>query len=820
MNPGQMNLPFKDDASSRSANLLCKLILVELALFLTVGVLSIFWKDWKTVSLLTFATLIQIVPFLLLKHGRLRTSALVFMLINVAVTTSIAMIGQGIYDLGIMALPVIFVFTGLTLNRRFLWLCVGLALTAACWLVLGQNLDWLPLRPLPDDPSHILYLAGVISMLLVAAFAVDMLTANARRNLEQAQVEISQRNKIEAELRLSEEKFRNLFNNAEVGMIRTRMSDSRILDINQRAAEIFGINPEDALKTGGMDFWADPDKRKEAVDTLKSQGFIKDFENQVLSKQGQKKDCLTSWKVYPELGIIEGSIVDITDRKRAEEILRKSEDKFSKTFQSSPIMMTIATSDGKYIDVNKAFLCEIGLRREEVIGRTSMDLGFWPPEIRHREMSRLFSDGHISNAQVRVKLPSGETRDVLFSSEPIELDNQTCSLNQIIDVTEQKKIEQENARLRDKEEMVNRLATMGEMAAGIAHEINNPLTAVLGFAELLSLRDDLPDEVHQDVMLIAQNSQRTGEIVRRMLAFAGQSIPKRISCDINEIILSTLELRKYVHKTANIHTFNFLAPDLPRIVCDPGQLQQVFLNIVINAEYSVKKAHDGGTITITTAITDNSIRITFEDDGLGMNAETREKIFNPFFTTKGVGQGTGLGLSLSHTIVLAHGGNIEVASEPGKGAAFTVILPITSNPEVKAAGPQNGAPKQKIGSAGRILVVDDEEDIRTVLKRILSDQGLETDVASTGQEALGMIAKNKYSLVLVDIRMPGMSGIELFSKLTERGLPAEKLLYITGDVLDANALEFLDSNNLPYLKKPFQTDELLKQIETVLSIHR
>ena len=227
----------------------------------------------------------------------------------------------------------------------------------------------------------------------------------------------------------------------------------------------------------------------------------------------------------------------------------------------------------------------------------------------------------------------------------------------------------------------DRLASVGELAAGIAHEINNPLTGVLGFSELV-LASDIPEGVRQDVETIHSEARRAADVVKNLLVFARRHSQVRQSLSVNEVINKVLALRTYEQKINNIVVETHFDQELPEIYADYFQLQQVFLNIVINAEFFMSKSHGRGNLIITTCALpeDKTMRITFADDGPGIAPEVLPRLFDPFFTTKEVGQGTGLGLSISHGIVQEHGGKIWAQSEPGKGATFVIDLPISSPP--------------------------------------------------------------------------------------------------------------------------------------------
>ena len=244
-----------------------------------------------------------------------------------------------------------------------------------------------------------------------------------------------------------------------------------------------------------------------------------------------------------------------------------------------------------------------------------------------------------------------------------------ASVHLIRDITERKRMEGQLI-------ITDRLASIGELSSGIAHELNNPLTSVIGFSELL-LDRDVPDDVKEDLEVINREAKRTAEVVRNLLTFARKHEAKKEPVNINNIVERVLELRAYEQKVSNIEVNTRFASALPEITADGFQLQQVFLNIIINAEHFMTEAHGRGTLVITTERVGDIIRASFADDGPGIAKENLGHLFDPFFTTKEVGKGTGLGLSICHGIITEHGGRIYIESKLGKGATFIVELPIS-----------------------------------------------------------------------------------------------------------------------------------------------
>jgi signal transduction histidine kinase len=274
------------------------------------------------------------------------------------------------------------------------------------------------------------------------------------------------------------------------------------------------------------------------------------------------------------------------------------------------------------------------------------------------ESVHLRKDGSIMPAEVH-----GRT---------IESGERKLLLTVVRDITERKGM-QEQLMLTD------RLASIGELASGIAHELNNPLTSVIGFSQLLMEKKDIAEDFKEDLKLVHSEAQRAAGIVKNLLTFARKHAPVKQLTQINNVIEDVLRLRAYEQKVNNIEVIRQFAPDLPEVMVDHFLIRQVFLNLIINAEYFMGESHNKGALTITTKRADNTVRISFADDGPGISRENLSRIFHPFFTTKEVGKGTGLGLSICHGIVAEHGGNIHARSQAGKGATFIVELPVNGS---------------------------------------------------------------------------------------------------------------------------------------------
>ena len=369
------------------------------------------------------------------------------------------------------------------------------------------------------------------------------------------------------------------------------------------------------------------------------------------------------------------SFVDITERKRTEEALRQSEENYRALFDSAVIGTIVLDAETmKVLIANQAAAKIFGFSSvEEALEVDPFD--FILPEDKERvsELAEkaLFEQNAQLTYDLRILTKDGRKIWISATGAKIVHQGRLAGLISFTDITEKK---QQNEKFM----LADRLASIGELAAGAAHELNNPLTSVIGFSQLL-MEKDIPDDIREDLEIIYSEAQRAAGVTKNLLAFARKHRPVKQLIQINSIIEDVLKLRTYEHKIKGIEVEKQLASDLPESMVDHFQLQQVFFNIVINAEYFMTEAHDRGTLTITTENHNSTMRISFADDGPGIPLENLSQIFNPFFTTKQTGKGTGLGLSICHGVVSEHGGQIYAKSQPGEGTTIFVELPINGH---------------------------------------------------------------------------------------------------------------------------------------------
>jgi signal transduction histidine kinase/CheY-like chemotaxis protein len=361
-----------------------------------------------------------------------------------------------------------------------------------------------------------------------------------------------------------------------------------------------------------------------------------------------------------------------------------------------------------------------------------------------------------------------------------------------------------------------KLSAVGEFVAGVAHELNNPLSALIGFAELLSA-DSVDERQRSSLQRITNSAERCHKIVQSLLSFARQHPPERKLTNVNGLVDSVVDILIYELRTSNIQVTKDLSPTLPRLLVDPHQIQQVFLNIVNNARQAIEAHRPKGSIRISTGSSGQKVWIRFQDDGPGISEENLAKIFNPFFTTKPVGKGTGLGLSLTYGIIQEHGGIITAQSKVGEGTTFIIELPVTAEAKSAAAQPPPPppAPLPK-GNGKSILVVDDEEDILYVIRQTLEKQGYKIETAPDGEAALSHLTRQRYDLIISDWKMPGVNGRELYERLSAQDPAATKrMIFMTGDVLSEKTEKFLQEQGRSCLHKPFSLVEFQHAIGRV-----
>jgi two-component system NtrC family sensor kinase len=359
------------------------------------------------------------------------------------------------------------------------------------------------------------------------------------------------------------------------------------------------------------------------------------------------------------------------------------------------------------------------------------------------------------------------------------------------------------------------MSAVGNLISGIAHELNNPLAAVVGFSELLCMAEKPPKTLKEDLDNIRKNAMRCRAIVSTLLNFVRQRRVSRTLCRINDIVDATQDIMRYkLEKTESIILKKDLAPDLPPVLADPQQIGQVLVNLISNACDATSSNSGPREITITSALSGGKVRVVVRDNGCGISPQNRGKVFQPLFTTKNE-KGTGLGLVICKSIMEEHGGRLSLLySGPGTGTAFELLMEAaTEAPEQE----QSDEPEQVSGK--RVLIIDDEEDLLPVMYRMIKGDGNSVDVASGGAEGIRKMAAGEYDLVISDVEMGALSGQAVYEAASKMSCPP-CFLFVTGDVLNPSLADWAQVNRLVCLPKPFTMSEFRNTVRRLLAIPR
>ena len=475
--------------------------------------------------------------------------------------------------------------------------------------------------------------------------------------------------------------------------------------------------------------------------------------------------------------------------------------------------MAFLDSNAKYRRVNRAFEELYGYSKDEVQGIPIEHLPVWGhgnDEENLEIMKQGFTTGW--SGEVVRKTKSGESIDILLTVAPVR-DKRGEVIGRISisrDITERKKTAE---HLTEQ----SRLASVGELAAGVAHEINNPLTSIILSTELLS-ETELPVETMADLAIISNSAQRAAKVVQSLLLFARRENHQPEPVSLESVIDRALELKKPDFRVNNIDTIMDIEPDLPNCLADTHQMSQVIVNILNNAEHALVTHSGCGEITIKLRSTSDTVTLEIHDNGPGIESDLMHKIFEPFYTTKQPGEGTGLGLSICHGIVQQHGGEMWAESINREGTSFFIKLPVT-----KAAVGLKHSTHQTIqvdtASVGRILVVDDEPLIRQIVAKGLTDDYGLVDQAPSGEVALDMILNSHYDCILLDLKMPGISGKEVFERTASYDHRiADRIVIMTGDTANPETASFLSNISNTVIHKPFTLREIKENLKGVLAL--
>lgn len=532
------------------------------------------------------------------------------------------------------------------------------------------------------------------------------------------------------------------------------------------------------------------------------------------------------WTLMTEYRTREGGIVgirtDVTELKLSEQAARANERILRGLLDTVPATIHTKNRERQYELVNRYFLEVWNLQPEEVIGKTQEEIFTNDLEPAYGKLAtdrdRWVLENGKSTGYYETSYPRADGRIMTLWAQKLPLQDEDGEVDRIltigIDISDLKAAQ---AQIEDQQQALHqaeKLTALGSLLAGVAHELNNPLSVVVGQTMLMEEQVRDPAIVAR-VTRVREAAERCGRIVKTFLAMARQRTPERRKVQLNETIDDALQLVAYALRSGGVEVAREMAADLPPVSGNPDELTQVFTNLLVNAEQALSDSKAERRITVRTYVAGaDDVVAEITDTGPGIPDDVRDRIFEPFFTTKPVGVGTGIGLSVCHGIVLAHGGAINVASGPG-GTTFRLRLPIDTSP-VEETVPAD----EPVADAGarRILVVDDEPDVAELMAEIMEIDGHEVKIADGGLAGLEALRKGDYDLIVSDLRMPDLDGRALFEQAESINPDlARRFLFLTGDTLSPMARDFLSDGAHPYVEKPITPADLREAVAEAIA---
>ena len=595
--------------------------------------------------------------------------------------------------------------------------------------------------------------------------------------------------------------------------------DGKLLDCNTAFFRMYGFNSKEEALVRPLDLlYSEPSQRQLFLNNLDRQGQVVNYECTQRRKDGTLFWILERAIVIPGSNgdrLIEGTAIDITERKQSELALKQSEERFATIFRQSPVGCGILSLDGVFLNVNDNLLRMLAMPAEKVIGKSAVELGFWHSQHQRDEFfNKLRSEGSVQNLEIKFKDSMGNLHVGLYFAAIVRIDGKECIFGMQLDQTEERELEAKFLQAQ-------KMEALGRLAGGVAHDFNNMLGVIGGFAELLESKLESNDNLRRYCSKIIDTTQRASCLTRQLLTFSRKEIVRPMPLETTKTLLElTAILPRLIGEDIEL-VVNLRATGT--VVIDKTHFEQIIFNIVINARDAMP---GGGQLFIETedllrpvlnasgVSIGQYIAIRIRDTGVGMEEETRLHAFEPFYTTKEVGRGTGLGLATVYGIVQQCQGEINLESSPRKGTQVNILLPVTTSAEPALL--EDSGDHMKKGQ-GNILLVEDEVELRNVNAEFLTSLGYKVTCAGSGPEALQMVSSNMtIDLVISDVVMPKMSGREFAERLLQLR-PNTKLLYVSGYADDVVLHSGLDMHGMIFLQKPYSLRQLAGKVQSLLS---
>ncbi len=649
--------------------------------------------------------------------------------------------------------------------------------------------------------------------------------------------DITERKRAEDALRESEGRLRTIFDASRAGIVLVNPQGT-ITFANQRMAEMFKLQLSALIGTPYPSY-LHPEQREEGrermVKMLSGEADSIAVERRYVASDGTDfYGFLSGRRLEDERGrlvCLVGIIADITERKKVEEALLASEGRYRSLFEQSRDAIFMLEAEGptagRIVSANKTALDMHGYTDQDMSRLQMQDL--LPPEDakafpeRLRQIDR---EGRLRYEALH-RRKNGSDFILEVTETLIMIGGRHYCMSVGRDSSDLKRSEEQRRTLEEQLIQVQKIEALGRLAGGVAHDINNMLMPIMGYANILLESLPAGDSRREEAEAIIRSAERVRDIARQLLAFARKQTLEMKVLDLHEVVARFEKmLRRTIRENVVIETR--YAPDLPPIKGDPGQIEQVILNLAVNAQDAMP---GGGTLLIDTkhvlldqAFVDEHkgahegdyLSIAVTDNGTGMNRDVQSLIFEPFFTTKERGRGTGLGLAMVYGIVKQHGGYVDVASEIGKGTTFTIYFPVTT--ETPGAAEEPDGPVLASSHRETILVVEDQKEVLAIVSMMLREYGYRVLQASTPEAALALLQQSEQTvdLLVADVIMPGMDGTEVFLQLSS-ACPGLKVLYMSGYPDDVISTHGVLRSGINFIQKPFSPASLVKKVRIVLS---
>ncbi|MCF6239309.1 MAG: PAS domain S-box protein, partial [Candidatus Marinimicrobia bacterium] len=635
--------------------------------------------------------------------------------------------------------------------------------------------------------------------------------------------DINERKQTEQELQNSK-RILNLITENAFDFIWTLDMEMNIRYATNSSHRLLGYTPEEILKINTSDLYSESEFQK--IQTILIQELAKGdphsgikFSAKHLRKDGTEFPVEIQAKIiynkHSEPILIQGYTRDITESTRAEKALKESEQKFRSFTNQSIEGITVADVEGNYTFVNPTFCEMIGYSETELLKMTVFDVKALDQDNASFKWSEVSQEGLPREVLLRRK--DGSTFIAEVIGKMIRIGDKKSVLGIIRNITEQKQAEAERKALEAQVRQSQKLEAVGTMVGGIAHDFNNILQSMFLYGE--TVKEQLPkqNKIRADFQHLLDDTSRAHKLLEQILTFSHKSEIELKAQSIHEIVIEALSFER-ASFPSNISIEQDIDPDCGKVLCDKVQMHQIVINLCNNAKHAM--AGTGGTLKVRLkqiAGADFShdsdvdvLELVVSDTGQGMDTETLDKIFNPFFTTKAVGEGTGLGLSVIHGIVELMGARIQVVSEVGEGSSFKIFIPVI-DAEMFEVVEQPIIPQKS--TISRILLVDDEVSIRKAGQVLLTRKGFTVDIAADGQEALEKFKADpdKYDLIVTDLSMPIMSGIELSTEI-RKSRSAIAIILSSGNLEGDKQLEYKEIGVTAFIQKPWTGEQLVECI--------